>query len=351
MPHPLFTVVASCHQTEPYLPRALSSVEAQTFRDFEAICYVEESTDRSEAICREFAARDERFRVATGPKSGAVATTRNYGIAHARGEYLVVLDGDDWLDPSALATLAARIDADGPLDVVAFAALFTRGDAPDSARAYRFSNFPPAAAEGVFSGADAIRRARPSSGRFGNFTWLNAYRTAFLRETGIRQTDGVLMEDVESTPRIWLAARRFAYIDKPLYVYRRRPESLTTAGSLERANSDTMRQIRSLLAFAASRDVPDDIRAIWADQWVALAYVQLFFPGFARRLDDAARKRSLAVLLDGDGKKMFVRAAAEAARPKRIALPFFLLAAKGWTAPAKLFFRAYYALAERKHRP
>ena len=50
---PTFTVVIACYNTAPFLGKALGSVAAQTHRDFEAICYVEESTDESLAICRE----------------------------------------------------------------------------------------------------------------------------------------------------------------------------------------------------------------------------------------------------------------------------------------------------------
>ncbi len=348
---PHFTVIIACYETEPYLHRSLGSVAAQTFRDFEAICYVEESTDRSLEICRETAAKDPRFIVATGPKSGGVASTRNYGIDHAQGEYLVVLDGDDWLERDALEELAKKIaSAEAQLDVIAFAATRTRTDPVDPAKAERLSNFPPSAAEGVFSGQEAIRKARPALGWFGNFTWLNAYRVAFLRENNIRQTDSLLMEDVESTPRIWFAAKRFAYIDKPLYVYRLRQNSITNSASMFRMNSDTMRQIRSLLGFVSRCDIPADILSIWCNQWVALAYVQMFYPGFANRFSGEDRRRALAILLEGEGLALFRKAVAKASRPKRIAFPFFLLAAKGFALPAKLFFRAYYALAERKRR-
>lgn len=96
---PRFTVAVSGYQNAPYLPKSLGSVKAQSFRDFEAICYVEESTDGSLEICRRLTADDPRFKVVSAPKSGTASATRNYAIDHAGGEYLVVLDGDDWLAP------------------------------------------------------------------------------------------------------------------------------------------------------------------------------------------------------------------------------------------------------------
>ena len=229
---PLFTVVLSGYQTEPYLQKALDSVANQTFRDFEVICYVEESTDRSLEICRAMAERDPRFKVASGPKSGAVATTRNYGIDHASGTYLAAIDGDDWLMPDMLEKLAAKLEKTGMVDVLTFAAVSTDREDADPDHAKRFSNFRKADDEdGVFSGLDAIRRSGQNGGAIHNFTWLSVYRVEFLREHRLYQSDGLLMEDYEWNPRVWFFAKRVAFLDRSLYVYRRRPGSLTTEAS------------------------------------------------------------------------------------------------------------------------
>ena len=118
---PLFTIILSGYQTEPYLQKALDSIENQTFRDFEAICYVEECTDRSLEMCRAMAERDPRFKVATGPKSGSGGPSRNYGMDHASGEYVVFVDGDDWILDNMLEKLAHKLAQTGPLDILAFA--------------------------------------------------------------------------------------------------------------------------------------------------------------------------------------------------------------------------------------
>ena len=347
---PTFTIVIACYNTAPFLGKALGSVAAQTHRDFEAICYVEESTDESLAICREFAAKDPRFKVATAPKSGAVATTRNYGIEHASGEYLVALDGDDWLEPDMLEKISAKLGQTGRVDVLAFAAFSTDGSEEVPPGARPFSNFGAADEKSVFTGLDAIRRAGRNGGAFRNYTWLNAYRTAFLRERGIRQTDGVLMEDMESTPRIWFFAERFAYIDEPFYVYRRRPNSLTTESS-SRITVDLARQFRSLVDFAAAHDIPDDIRRIWANQWLSVLYWFLFHPVTSRKVSAEGRARALAALFDGEGRALFRRLVRFASRPKRVASHFVSLAARGWQAPARLFFgMLYYPLVERRSR-
>ena len=135
------------------------------------------------------AERDPRFRGATGPKSSAVATTRNYGIDHASGKYLVVFDGDDWIVPDMLEELAGKLGETGEVDVLAFAAVSTTTDSVDWNQARPFSNFLQTDEEGVFSGPDAIRRSGRSGGTIHNFTWLNIFRGAFLRENHLYQSD------------------------------------------------------------------------------------------------------------------------------------------------------------------
>ncbi len=346
---PRFTVIIAGYQTEPYLPKALESVKCQSFTDFEAICYVEESTDRSLEICRGFAASDPRFKVATGPRSGAVATTRNYGIDHASGEYLVVLDGDDWIVPDMLAKLDAKLRDSKEVDVLSFAAVSTEGEEADLDRAAKMTNFRPGDENGVFSGLTAIRRAGRNGGKFCNYTWMSIYRVEFLRKHGLYQSDGLMMEDFEHTPRVWFFAAAVAYLDEVLYVYRRRPGSLTTQAS-PRLLADLTRQMVSLLDFVSHQPIPEDIMRVWSNQWIAVFYWFMFHPVSSRKIPDAERRAALKTLFLGEGKARFRRLAGRASLPRRLATPLVMLAAEGVQFPAKLYFRNfYYPLTERRH--
>ena len=346
---PLFTIILAGYQTEPYLQKALDSIANQTFRDFEAICYVEESTDRSLEMCRAMADRDPRFIAATGKKSGGVGATRNYGIDHASGEYLVVLDGDDWLAEDMLEKLADKLEKTGHIDLLSFAAVSTETEDVDPASAPKLTNFSAADQDGVFTGQDAIRRTGRNGGQFRAYTVLNACRTAFLREHRLYQKLGV-MEDFEWTPRVWYCAETMAYLDEVFYFYRRRANSLTTEAS-SRAVHDLTGHIRSLLTFAASEPVPDDILTIWSNQWVSVLYWFMFHPVTSGKVSDADRKRALDNLLSGEGRAQFLDLLSRASRPKRLARPLILLAAKGIQFPAKVFFRRfYYPLIERRRQ-
>lgn len=346
----LFSIILAGYKTAPYLPKALDSVKAQSFRDFEAICYVEESPDESLEICRSAAEADPRFRVVSAPKSGAVASTRNYGIHHAAGEYLVFLDGDDWITPDMLEKLAKKLADTGEVDVLSFAAVTTESETVDVERAPRLTNFRKSDEADVFTGLEAIRRAGRNGGRMCNHTVLSIYRTEFLRANRIHQTDGRLMEDFESTSRIWFHAKRFAYLDEVFYIYRRRPGSLTTEVSA-RIAFDIVRQFNSLLEFVGKNIVPADILSIWSNQWIAILYWFLFHPVTSGKLTDAERQRALTELFAGDCGSKFKRLSSHATLPKRVAAPLLKLAAAGWQFPAKFYFRRlYYPLIERRSK-
>ena len=347
---PLFTIVLAGYQTKPYLQKALDSIADQTFRDFEVICYVEECADRSLEMCRAMAERDSRFKVATGPKSGAVATTRNYGIDHASGLYLAAIDGDDWLAPDMLEKLAGKLSRTGELDVLTFAAVSTKNDRVDWMHAKRISNFRHSDELDVFPGLEAVRRSGQNGGAIHNFTWLSIYRVAFLREHRLYQSDGLLMEDFGWNPRVWFFAKRVAYLDQPLYVYRRRPGSLTTEAS-SRIIQDLAHQFRSLADFAEiHRDrIPNDIYSIWSNQWISVLFWFMFHPVTSKKISNGDRKVALNAILSGGGTKQFWRILSHASRPKRIASPLIRLASKGFQFPAKVYFRKfYYPMIERR---
>ena len=92
MKEPFFSIIVPCCDVEPYVRECLDSVLKQGFQDWECLIGVETSKDGTEAVVREYAAKDPRFKVFTGPRSGSCSAARNIGIDTASGEYLVFLD-------------------------------------------------------------------------------------------------------------------------------------------------------------------------------------------------------------------------------------------------------------------
>ncbi len=115
---PKISVIIPVYKVERYLRRCLDSVIAQTFTDWEAICVDDGSMDDSGKILDEYAARDKRFRVIHKENAG-VSAARNDGMKHARGEFVIFIDSDDFIHPQ-LFEITAHLADKNNADIVSF---------------------------------------------------------------------------------------------------------------------------------------------------------------------------------------------------------------------------------------
>lgn len=108
--NPLVSIVVPAHNAEVTLARALDCLLNQKIVNWEAIIVDDASTDRTPAIAARYAEHDSRFRALTSCANSA-AGARNSGIATARGNWLMFLDADDWVDASFLAKMLAALES------------------------------------------------------------------------------------------------------------------------------------------------------------------------------------------------------------------------------------------------
>ena len=101
---PKISVIIPIYNTKPYLEQCLKSVTEQTFTDLEILCVDSSSTDGSAEELTRLAKTDARIKVFTVPNLGP-GNGRNKGVDEAHGEYILFLDSDDFLAPTACAEL------------------------------------------------------------------------------------------------------------------------------------------------------------------------------------------------------------------------------------------------------
>lgn len=100
----LISIIIPVYNADRYLSKCIESVLAQTYKNFELILIDDGSTDGSDKICDEYAAKDTRVKVEHQHNSG-VSSARNRGIELSRGRYLTFIDADDWIEPEYLEAL------------------------------------------------------------------------------------------------------------------------------------------------------------------------------------------------------------------------------------------------------
>lgn len=108
---PRVTIGIPVYNGEPYLEETIASIEAQTFADYEVIVSDNASTDRTEAICRAYAARDGRVRYVRNERNVGAAGNFRQLVALAGGEYFKLANADDLCDPPLVAQCVAVLDA------------------------------------------------------------------------------------------------------------------------------------------------------------------------------------------------------------------------------------------------
>lgn len=95
------SVIVPIYNTEKYLVKCIESICNQTFRDIQIILVDDGSTDSSGSICDTYADLDERIMVIHNCNQGVIQS-RKVGLAVAKGEFIVFIDSDDYMDESAI---------------------------------------------------------------------------------------------------------------------------------------------------------------------------------------------------------------------------------------------------------
>lgn len=111
-----YSIIVPVYNQEPFIEECIQSLIKQTYPEMEILLVDDESEDQSPLICRQWAARDKRIKALAQKHAGAGAA-RNYGIACAEGEYLLFVDGDDFLDVNYIQKVDQVIERNAP-DVV-----------------------------------------------------------------------------------------------------------------------------------------------------------------------------------------------------------------------------------------
>lgn len=219
----VISVIIPVYNVRPYLAEALDSVLGQTWKNLEIILIDDGSADGSGEICDAYARRDSRVRVIHQENQG-LSCARNAGLDAMTGRAIVFLDPDDAYHPDFVRRMAAAM-ARTKADLVQcrFTVHKTGGRLKDS----RLKRSRPAAAPGIYGRADALRAL--AGGRLNVNVWNKLYKRELWND--IRFPAGHNYEDIDTAFRIFDRCRTVCVLDTPLYLYRRRPGSITSVFS------------------------------------------------------------------------------------------------------------------------
>lgn len=211
------SIILPIYNVSQYLRECLDSVVRQTMKEIEIICVNDGSTDDSLDIINEYAARDERIVVITGP-NGGYGKAMNKGLDRATGEYVGIVEPDDYVSLTMFEDLY-NIAKDNDLDFVkADFYRFGRNEKRDMDMKY-------VALDSTGTRYDEVLYPNqdPSLIKFVMNTWAGIYRRAFLEEYHIRhnETPGASYQDNGFFFQTTVYGRRAMIINQPYYRNRR----------------------------------------------------------------------------------------------------------------------------------
>ena len=92
----LISIIVPCYKQAEYLDECLQSVLDQTYQNWECFIVNDGSPDHTEEVAKRWTEKDSRFKYLYQENKG-VSAARNFGIQRAKGEWILPLDGDDYI--------------------------------------------------------------------------------------------------------------------------------------------------------------------------------------------------------------------------------------------------------------
>lgn len=208
-----FSIIIPVYNVENYIRRCMDSVMNQTFSDYEVIVVDDESPDNSMQIVAEFADAFPGKITMIHQKNTRQGGARNNGVTHAKGEYILFVDSDDYVSPDLLQTLDEQLKIHD-CDILAFKYRMVTSEGHE----LQDGGFG-SLAEGLYHPREDKQIVMLPVGPV-----HKAYRRSFYLDCGFRFPERILYEDAMT--RVLVASASGVYLhDAALYYYVQSPNS------------------------------------------------------------------------------------------------------------------------------
>ena len=218
---PFFSIIVPVYNVEDYLDKCIDSIVTQSISDFELLLIDNGSTDASKNICMSRAKLDSRIKVYSQRKKGPAAT-KNLGLKHAIGDYVVFVDSDDYIVDDMLAVVLKAIKANDKPDVVYFNYynLFR-----NKLSIHHLAQYPL-----MMTISQAYQSQFMVDGYRG-FVWNKVFKSEIIQRIQFNE-DLFYLEDSVFVAEMLNNEPRIITLQDPLYVYRYRKTSISHASCI-----------------------------------------------------------------------------------------------------------------------
>lgn len=217
-----FSIIIPVYNVEQYIEKCISSVCAQTFSDFEVVVVNDETPDQSMKIAEQILQNSNVDYKIINQKNKGLGGARNTGIENSDGEFLFFLDSDDYLSKESLLELYAFVQ-EKQYDYVLFNACIV--DEEQKVLGHIFYQY---------DAAIDLQEKKRQLLLCTHAAWNKLYKRELFTGTNIRYPEKLLYEDLATTGKLLLEAQKIGYIEKELYYYVKRKDSITSTRNFSR---------------------------------------------------------------------------------------------------------------------
>ncbi len=207
---PRISVIVPFYNVEGYIEKCLETLVNQTFQDIEIILVNDGSKDRSEEIAKKFANRYENKIVYLEKENGGLSSARNFGLAHARGEYVAFVDSDDYIEKNMYEKMYNLIIKER-CDMVEcdFYWEYPNKKKIDTGKLYNNKN-------------QMLENVRVVA-------WNKLIKKEIIDKHGIEFPNGYQYEDVEFTYKLIPYIQKVSFLKEPMVHYIQRTKSISNS--------------------------------------------------------------------------------------------------------------------------
>lgn len=206
-----FSIIIPVYNVEKYLKKCIESVLNQTYQNFEIIVINDGSTDNSELVLNEYIGNN-KIKIIKQTNHG-LSYTRNIGVKHAKGDYILFLDSDDYYEKDLLKTLNDNIKDN--IEIIRFQIEEIRDNKITEYKEQPFE---------TTTGIKAFAQIRKY--HYIELACCYCYNLNFWKKNNFKYKENCISEDFGLTPLVIFKAIKIKSIDYIGYNYVQRENSI-----------------------------------------------------------------------------------------------------------------------------
>lgn len=234
------SIIVPVYKVERYLEECVHSIQAQTYTSFELILVDDGSPDSCPQLCDTLADQDKRIKV-VHKANGGLSDARNVGLEHAKGKYVIFIDGDDfWFNPNDLEALIREYDVTPDCDFIGFNCSYYYENSKEIKPWYSYDSEITQEKD-----KETLIYKLVETGTFPMSACLKIIKREFLIDNNIRFIRGLLSEDIPWYLDLLYYAKGFRMTNLYIYAYRQVSGDSITHSFSTKHFDDLLRIVRT----------------------------------------------------------------------------------------------------------